>query len=182
MNITSEELKAALPPDATIFGIDPGTRESAIVGVRGGKVLGGGIWANDDMLATLRRDTVGGILAVEMVASYGMAVGQETFDTCLWVGRFVEAWDNQGKPWHLLYRKKANPPFPAITMHLCKTTRAKDTNIRQALIDRFGPGKAAAIGVKRKPGPLYGISGDKWSALAVAVVCQDVMARTEVQA
>jgi len=175
VNITSEELGVALP----VVGIDPGTEQSAGV-ILSRRVIMKSVWLpNSDMLRWLRDFPAPAVLAVEMVASYGMAVGQETFDTCLWVGRFVEAWDQD---WHLLYRKKANPPFPAITMHLCKTTRAKDTNIRQALIDRFGPGKAAAIGVKRKPGPLYGISGDKWSALAVAVVCQDVMARTEVQA
>lgn len=175
MNITSEELKAALP----VVGIDPGTEQSAGV-ILSGRHIRSAVWIpNADMLVWMRNISGPAVLAVEMVASYGMAVGQETFDTCLWVGRFVEAWDQD---WHLLYRKKANPPFPAITMHLCKTTRAKDSNIRQALIDRFGPGKAAAIGTKKAPGPLHGISGDRWSALAVAVVCQDVMARTEAQA
>ncbi|MBV8782506.1 MAG: hypothetical protein JO353_14005, partial [Phycisphaerae bacterium] len=51
--------------------------------------------------------------------------------------------------------------------------RAKDGNIRQALIDRFGPTKERAIGKKKSPGPLYGMSGDCWSALAVAVTYAD---------
>jgi hypothetical protein len=41
--------------------------------------------------------------------------------------------------------------------------RAKDANIRQALIDKLG-----AVGTKKAPGPLYGISGHLWAALAVA--------------
>ena len=165
-----------------IIGIDPGTSQSAGI-VLADKSIVKAVWLpNEDALQWLRGFPAPAVLAVEMVASYGMAVGQEVFDTCLWVGRFIEAWDALKQPWHKLYRKKGNPPFPAITMHLCRTTRAKDTNIRQALIDRFGPGKAAAIGTKQAPGPLHGISGDKWSALAVAVVCQDVMARTEAQA
>ena len=59
-------------------------------------------------------------------------------------------------------------------MALCKNNRAKDKNIRQALIDRFGPGKAA-IGTKKAPGPLYGLKSHLWSALAVAVVAADAL-------
>jgi hypothetical protein len=47
--------------------------------------------------------------------------------------------------------------------------RATDANIRASLIDRYGPGKDSAIGSKRSPGPLYGLKGDEWSALAVAL-------------
>ena len=45
---------------------------------------------------------------------------------------------------------------------------AAGARTRHALIDRFG-GKDAAIGRKAAPGPLYGISRDMWSALAIAV-------------
>jgi len=61
-------------------------------------------------------------------------------------------------------------------MNLCGVMKAKDGNIRQALIDRFpatGGGKIPQIGTKAKPGPLYGFSRDKWAALAVAVTFQD---------
>jgi len=58
-------------------------------------------------------------------------------------------------------------PRRAVKLALCGDSRAKDANIRQALIDRFGG--SAAIGRKTAPGPLYGISRDVWSALAIAV-------------
>jgi hypothetical protein len=58
-------------------------------------------------------------------------------------------------------------PRRAVKLALCGDSRAKDANIRQALIDRFGG--SAAIGRKAAPGPLYGISRDVWSALAIAV-------------
>src|SRR5687768_16451908 len=49
-------------------------------------------------------------LAVEMIACYGMSVGKETFETCLWIGRFLEAW---GGPYRLVYRLECK-------LHLCK--------------------------------------------------------------
>jgi len=60
-----------------------------------------------------------------------------------------------------------------VKLHLCGSARAKDTNIRQALIDRYGG--SAAIGKKAAPGPLYGVSKDVWSALAVAVTAADTL-------
>ena len=91
-----------------------------------------------------------------------MPVGREVFETVYWIGRFAQA----AQPVeHTLVSRGA------VKMHLCGSKRAKDSNIRQALIDRFGG--SAAIGRKADPGPLYGISGDVWSALAVAVTWYD---------
>jgi hypothetical protein len=56
-----------------------------------------------------------------------------------------------------------------VKLHLCNSHRAKDKNVRQALIDLYGPTKEAAIGRKASPGPLYGLAGDGWAALGVAV-------------
>ena len=103
------------------------------------------------------------VLAVEMIASYGMAVGREVFETCVWIGRFVQAW---GGDHELLYRRD-------VKLHLCGSMRARDANVRQALLDRFGPGKEKAVGTKRAPGPLYGVHGDVWAALGVAVTYAD---------
>jgi hypothetical protein len=58
-------------------------------------------------------------------------------------------------------------PRRVVKLALCGDSRAKDANIRQALIDRFGG--SAAVGRKAAPGPLYGIHRDVWSALAIAV-------------
>lgn len=102
-------------------------------------------------------------LAIEMIASYGMPVGAEVFQTCVEIGRFIEAWGIGESP-TLVYRKD-------VKLHLCGQTRAKDSNIRQALIDRWG-GKAAT----KKGGALSGIKADMWSALAVAVTWSDLHA------
>jgi hypothetical protein len=91
-----------------------------------------------------------------------MPVGREVFETCVWIGRFVQAW---GAKHAMVYRSE-------VKSHLCHSAKAKDSNVRTALIDRWG-GKVKAIGNKRAPGPLYGIAGDEWSALAVAVTYAD---------
>jgi hypothetical protein len=63
---------------------------------------------------------------------------------------------------------------PTIKLHLCGVKNAKDADIRDALIHRFGPGRDAAVGTKKNRGPLYGVSGSHaWAALAVAVTAWD---------
>jgi hypothetical protein len=152
-----------------ILAIDPGPKESALAWIHNGEFLIGVKWPNQQVLDHLRRWATeeNHMLVVEMIASYGMAVGAEVFETVVWIGRFAEAWDSRANiASALMYRLN-------VKMHLCHDSRAKDPNIRQALIDRFGPGKEKAIGTKRSPGPLYGVAGDVWSALAVAVTFAD---------
>lgn len=145
----------------TILAIDPGTTHSGWVSLRDGVPVVFGKWDNEDLIDHVRlsRDDR---MAVEMVASYGMPVGAEVFETCVWAGRFIEAFGGDSTR---VYRKD-------VKMHLCGQTRAKDGNVRQALIDRFG-GKDKAIGKKSSPGPCYGMAGDVWQALALAVTVHD---------
>jgi len=95
-------------------------------------------------------------LAIEMIASYGMAVGREVFETCVWIGRFQQVWRSPESV-RLVYRRD-------VKLHLCGNPRAKDPNIRQALIDLLGP-----AGTKKQPGPTYGVKSHAWAALGVAV-------------
>ena len=93
-----------------------------------------------------------------MIASYGMAVGASVFETCVWIGRFMaEAFSSSGRDLHRVFRKD-------VKLHLCNSPRAKDANVRQALLDRIGP-----QGTKKAQGPTYGIKSHEWAALAVAV-------------
>jgi hypothetical protein len=152
-----------------IMAIDPGNEESAYVlyDTETGTPTGWAKVDNNYLLGFISANR-GDLLALEMVASYGMPVGAEVFETCVWIGRFAERW----------FWKKGVLPVPTLVyrkdvkMHLCGSTRAKDSNIRQALIDRYG-GKEKAIGRKATPGPLYGMSGDCWSALAVAITAAE---------
>jgi hypothetical protein len=148
-----------------ILAIDPGSTESAYVVLdKNLKPIMFHKMENNLILDEMYRTIGDGRLqhfAIEMVASYGMAVGKEVFETCVWAGRFWEAslWiPNMQR----IYRKDEK-------MNLCNSMKAKDGNIRQALIDRFGP-----VGVKKRPGWFYGVSKDVWSAIAVGVTYHDL--------
>jgi hypothetical protein len=150
-----------------IIAIDPGNTQSAWCELIEGKPAASSKDLNHAVLARLRNEgsPAADLLAIEMIASYGMAVGREVFDTCLWVGRFLEAWASRGGAVQLVYRRE-------VKLFHCGSARATDSNIRAALIDRYGPGRELAVGTKRAPGPLYGLKGDTWSAFAVALTAE----------
>ena len=148
-----------------ILAIDPGSSESAWVRWDK-KNLDKPLFdflkeKNDIILSALRLDTFEvDSIVVEMISSYGMPVGKEVFDTCVWIGRFIEA---SRLPFRLIYRRD-------VKLFLCNSMRAKDTNIRQALIDKFEPN----LKPKERPkGILKGVSKDVWAALAVAVYASE---------
>jgi len=108
-------------------------------------------------------------LAIEMIASYGMPVGKDVFETVLWAGRFVD----NAPSYELVYRKD-------VKMELCGSMRAKDANIRRALLDRYpatGGGKTPQIGTQSKPGPLHGFKSHLWAALGVAETYAELLRR-----
>lgn len=150
----------------TTIAIDPGSEESAWVVLADGVPKDHGKCENATLLHVVREGfDVSDWLAIEMIASYGMAVGKEVFETVRWIGRFQEAWEFRRGRTRLIYRRE-------VKLFLCETVKANDANIRAALIDHYGPGKDKAIGKKASQGPLFGIKGDEWSALAVALTAE----------
>lgn len=150
-----------------ILAIDPGPNASACLGWDGEKVFNIGMFDNEEILnSTPFFGQMYDLITIEMIASYGMGVGKEVFETCVWIGRFIERCQSLACPFKLVYRLQ-------IKTHLCHSARAKDSNIRQAIIDRFG-GKDKAIGKKANPGPLWGVKSHLWAALALALFTQDL--------
>lgn len=162
-----------------ILAIDPGPEQSAVVRLTAGwTVQHYGTLRNPIVMALLDGSTglthEQTILVLEEMQSYGMPVGREILQAVFWSGRFVQAWidspwivrptdaTDDDSRWALISR-------PRIKGILCHDASAKDANVRQALIDRFGVSKKAAVGTKLHPGSLHGVSGHAWSALAVAV-------------
>lgn len=148
----------------TILALDPGTDQTGWAFTDGEDVFASGVNPNADIFGVMRR-TAPQILAIEMIASYGMPVGREVFETCVWIGRYVQAWHSP-EDVQLVYRKD-------VKLHLCGTNKAKDGNVRQAILDLFprtGGGATPQIGTKAKPGPLFGVSTHAWPALGVALL------------
>jgi hypothetical protein len=87
----------------------------------------------------------------------GMMPSKETFTTCEEVGRMIECFQGEVIP---LTRHQ-------VKLLICGTMRAKDANIRAAIIDMYGDGKVEAIGNKKSQGPLYGVKSHAWQALAL---------------
>ena len=176
-----------------IMAIDPGPGKSAYVIVQPTPTAVGGLQIVEFCIgdnANIRADIWGFAslpledrrLVLEQVASMGMSVGAETFETCVWTGRFMETFE-AGK-----HQDAHRIPRVPIKVHLCGSARAKDANVRQALIDRFGGSKSmqksksakydrkgALVMPEVDPGPLAGISSHCWSALALACVYVDRM-------
>lgn len=152
-----------------ILAIDPGNIESAYVIVENdlSKVIEKGKIDNIDLLDLLlfwqeKYEWKIDYFAIEGIQSYGMAVGKSVFETCYFIGRLIEAGKRDLEIKHtMIYRMEEK-------MCLCHSTKAKDSNIRQALIDRFGE-----VGTKKNPGYFFGFKSDIWSAMSVAVTFYD---------
>jgi hypothetical protein len=150
-----------------VFAVDPGQLESAYVELitdidvhpfndsperellRFGKI------PNEDLLLVI--DSLDGKCeaAIEIISGYGMTVGQEVFDTCIWTGRFIE---RLGGPDNVQLVKR-----PEIKLWHCDSRSAKDGMVSNAIKEKYGQ-----PGTKLAPGFLYGMKADVWQAFALA--------------
>lgn len=148
-----------------IFAIDPGSTQSAycMMGENALPIAFDKV-PNLDIIALLRnygksRPTV----VIERVASYGMPVGREVFDTCEWIGRYTQVAKDLALDVEYILRQEEK-------LFICKSPKANDATIRKALIDRFAKHDfKTGKGTKKAPDFFYGFKADCWSAFAVAV-------------
>jgi hypothetical protein len=153
-----------------ILAIDPGNEFSAFTLYKQRKILNTKKLPNAELIELIKTFYFD-VGAIEMVASYGMAVGKTVFETCVWIGRFEQVIADMGLEVHKVYRKD-------VKMHLCGSNRAKDSNIRQAILDSYpatGGGSTPQVGTKKEPGPLYGVSKDMWASLGVAITFEEAI-------
>lgn len=142
----------------TIYAVDPGPVTSAVCVWKDGEIAFCEAEMPNDLVkeyVTLRNQDA--VLAVEWIECFGMPVGSETFETVFFCGQLSMIWSG----------RMLRVPRRAVKVYLCGSVKAKDGNVRRALIDRIGP-----QGTKKSPGPTYGVSSHGWQALGVAVTAQ----------
>ena len=152
-----------------LMAIDPGTTQSAylVMETDDYSIIDKGKVENDVLIGMVKTGYFD-MLAIEGFQSFGMPVGKEVFDTAYYIGRLLQIAEDLGSKTRMVYRSD-------VKLHHCLTPRAKDANIRQVMLDRFG-----AQGTKKNPGVTYGISKDMWSALAIATFVADTIGEKNV--
>ena len=155
----------------TVLAIDPGNTESAYCCVDSETLEPGffGKVPNEQLLGYVMAFSYDK-LVIERISSYGMAVGKDVFETCEWIGRFTQA--ALPAQAEYIYRKEEK-------LHICQDSKARDANIRRALIDRFAKhdfqnGK----GTKKDPDWFYGFKADVWAAYSVAITFIETKLKT----
>jgi hypothetical protein len=165
-----------------IMAIDPGPEESGYIVVDFGILLKPKnncpyivdfkICENSEIEKTIEKYSEWNMdltVLVEKIKSYGMSVGESTFQTVFMSGRFSKIAEN-------CMVKFERIPRHAVKMHLCGNTRAKDKNIITAIVDRYDPMRRFGLygkGTKKNPGPFYGFSKHIWQAFALAITWSD---------
>lgn len=153
-----------------LLAIDPGTVASGwvVMDRKTRRPLSFGKDQNEDLVQAIIAEQIWAPeLVVEMLTSYGAPVGRETLETCVWVGRFLQA----------ATMKNVN----ALTMNrfdvkleLIGSPRTNDSMIRAYLVDRFAYGVPnLGKGTKAEPGWFYGFKADIWQAYALGVAWID---------
>ena len=146
-----------------VFCIYPDTTHSGIVIFDGKNVTSCWPELENNNLCKLLEKRPCPVMAIEGISSYGMKTKEAIFETVEWIGRFRQAFGFEFTT--RIFRKD-------IEMFLYGTPRTNDSNFRQRILDIFpatGGGKTPQIGIKKQPGPLYGITWRSMGALAIGL-------------
>ena len=119
----------------------------------------------DDMLTTLREKVASHPVACERVASYNQVAGNEVMQTCEMFGDIRATCRDHGIDFTGIYRRE-------VKMRLGLLVTVGDAQVNAAIRELYpatGGGKTPQVGIKSKPGPLYGLTFDAWAALGVGI-------------
>ncbi len=149
-----------------ILCVDPGAKYSGVAYLENGALKYSESQMNNyELISRLECLSGKGAVAMEEFESWKLRINQATFKAIFWSGRFFEA-----SAWPVgLYTRKEVKIFMLGSVGVGSTNAA----IRKAVLSLYpktGGGQTPQIGTKRKPGPLYGLSGHAVQALAVGIV------------
>lgn len=161
---------------ACLLAIDPGPEESAYVlispsslrPVEFDKVPNEVLERKMDSWFSQRAFSA---VVIEMVGHYGtgMPAGADVFETCVEIGKLLMIAQSCFIHTYTMRR-------PYVKQRICGVPNAKDSNVIQALIDRFAPNTPnKGKGYKTEPGFFYGFKADVWQAFALGVAFHDWM-------
>ncbi len=153
-----------------IIAIDPGDLKSGYVIINESQLIESGTLLNHKLLDKIMIYGDPNIMAIENMTSYGRRVGASVFNTCVWIGRFQQAWYDPESVF-LIKRK-------TIVTSLTGQAKAGDSQVRRSILKLYPPcggGKIPQVGIKKQPGPLYGISTHAWQALAVGLYVEKML-------
>lgn len=153
-----------------VLGVDPGSKLTAYVLIAGQQILAKGKVKNETLMAEWRKlPKMPEITMIEKIGMGGknITIDRAVFETAWWTGRLYEQALRISGRVEMVHRK-------AVVAHHTHSAKGGDKEVRHALLRRYG-GEAYAIGKKANPGPLYGVAGDMWSALAIALYAQRVI-------
>ena len=152
-----------------ILCVDPGPEFSGALDFDGVNfTIASAEYENNELLALLQKIGPEGNgfvkkLIIEDIVGYGSAVGQTTFDTMFWVGRMVQAFGAE----HSVRVSRRD-----VRMFFLNSASGSKSAMRHALYDLFpqtGGGTRPAIGTKKEPGPLFGITSHLHEALQLGM-------------
>ena len=152
-----------------ILGIDPGTTTSGVVFycTESRAVLASAsALTADEVIRWIRGGTPTPYLhhrvIIEQVMSQGQS-GNDLLRTAEASARFWQVADDVD----CLDLPPVYMPRREVCSALAISGGGKDGQIREAMIELHGGSKVAAVGSKKAPGPLYGVTGHAWQALGL---------------
>ena len=169
-----------------VLAIDPGTTQSAYALLDDAYTLLSTDKVDNDTLLDIIERTPGvdAVIIEDMEPRYprkgeagtaaGVIVGESTYKTLRWMGRFEQVARERQRLVYTVYRRDEIAALVRKKELSENAPKHADGQIRAALIARFARhDKVNGRGTKANPDIFYGVAGDMWQAIAVGVTWLD---------
>lgn len=159
-----------------VVGIDPGPEKCGFVAWETRehplwKLVTADAVSVAELFGAIAAEQPGAVVCEDLTAQ-GSVLGRHTIETAKVCGELRYFCRERNYPLHFVTRI-------AVKKHLLGRASGNDAQVREALAERFGPGRQKAWGTKKSPGPLYGLKGHSVQALAVLLTWLDTREQSE---